>query len=361
MNSNVRQTLLPKATDLRLALITMSILLTACGQSSQSTANGTETPTLVPASQAAETSANMLPSSPISVEAIVNDTPPSFSEPGPCPFLSDETAIAAVSTPYEITRKRVSNGECVWNYNIGFEINVSIKPVADATPRARRTYNMDVPPVIGPQDGPGMDAVLFSDPTWNEASPRPYAFAFSLGDREVMITTVGTKTSLAQLRSAADEIAAKLPSAVLIEPQQREEVPAFNACNGWAREDMLGVFGLGDDTVGDGRPSASSTCLYEFFPASGGSVKAHISFFKCDESYADRWKNDGYTQLKGFASPALVRVKDESWGQDINMYAVTLPACIQIYSPQNRAPVSPSIQAGMEALLKNAMSRIVVE
>jgi hypothetical protein len=315
----------------------------------------------VPGPQTVDNSAKRLPDSPINIEAILKDTPASYLDPGPCPFLSDETAIAAVSTPYEITRKRVSNDACVWNYNIGFEINVRVKPLADATPRAQRTYNMDVPPVIGPQDGPGTDAVLFSDPTWDKSSPRPYAFAFSLGDREVMITTVGTKTSLSQLRSAADEIAAKLPSAASIEPQQRKEVPAFNACDAWSREDLLGVFGLGDDTVGDGRPSASYTCLYEFFPASGGAVKAHVGFSKCDASYADRWKREGYGQLTEFASPALVRVKDESWGQDINMYAVTPPVCIQIYSPENRAPVSPSIQSGMEALLKNAMSRIAVE
>jgi hypothetical protein len=148
-----------------------------------------------------------------------------------CPWLSDASANAAVDnvmTSEPMVRRSVTPDECKWNVNMGFSLSIRAVPLSEAADPSTVTYNMDSPPVLEAQDGPGNNAVAILDPTWNADKPRPFAFIFNADNRQFKITTTGVKTSIDQMRAVADEIARALPTTTPIVAASAE--PTLDPC-----------------------------------------------------------------------------------------------------------------------------------
>ncbi len=149
-----------------------------------------------------------------------------------CPWLSDASANAAVvnvMTSEPMERRVVKSDECKWNVNMGFAISIRSVPLAEAVSPSSVKYNMDNPPVLEPQDGPGSDAVALLDATWDADKPRPFAFVFNADNRQFKITTTGVKTSVDQLRAVADEVVGALATAAPI-VEVKDAEPTLDPC-----------------------------------------------------------------------------------------------------------------------------------
>ena len=207
----------------------LALTLTACGDSSTDTedTDSTQDATVVGSVQTAKLSTK-------SIKLAQAQAPlTSASQPLPlCPWLSDASANAAVDnvmTSEPLVRRAVTPDECKWNVNAGFALSIRSVPLAEAASPASVTYNMDVPPVLEPQSGPGNDAVVILDPTWDASKPRPFAFVFNADDRQFKITTTGVRTSVERLRAIADEIVHALTTtAPLAEAKDAE--PTLDPC-----------------------------------------------------------------------------------------------------------------------------------
>lgn len=128
-----------------------------------------------------------------------------------CPWLSDASAQAAVRSTLAgkpLQRRRVNESECYWNVNAGFALKIKRTPLSESGPLSAVRYNMDVDAVLEPLDGPGINAAVLKDPTWDEAKPRPFGLGFDLQQDRILITVTGMQTSTEQLRQVAEEIAA---------------------------------------------------------------------------------------------------------------------------------------------------------
>ena len=205
------------------------LMLTACGDSSPDADKATSAQD-VPAERSSITIE--LPVGPINLaNARMPFTDAAKSVPV-CPWLSDASANAAVDNVLSsepMVRRKVTASECNWNLNMGFSIRIQSVPVAEAASPDSITYNMDIPPVVEPQTGPGSDAAVLLDPTWDADNPRPFAFVFTAGNRQFTIKTTGVKTSADRLRAVADEIVGALPGAAVI-AEVKDEAPTLDPC-----------------------------------------------------------------------------------------------------------------------------------
>ncbi len=304
-----------------LVVLGTALLVAGCGegasakaQSGDASAAVAGSGTDVSAVAAGSVTETPLPTTPISFADAMGRTPPSIRETVPCPFLSDETALAAATSPYEIIRRSVSNEECVWNYNIGFAIKARVEPLAGSRPFAERQYNMDAKPILEPQASPGQNAVLLYDTAWEE--PRPFAFGFDLGDKRVFLNITGMRTSLAQLQPAAEEIAAKLPTAPRIEPQFREEVGAYDLCSTWVEAGLLSLFGLPEGTPVSITPSGTS-CIFEMRVPESPSrnvITLGLSVFEEAPNAFEFLKEKGWTEVPGYDHRVLSHNTTDEWG-----------------------------------------------
>jgi len=342
-------------------VVALGVLLAApvaCGGSNEATPAETNTLTSTQ-TQMPETAT--LATNMIDMDAALGRIPIEMIEIDPCPFLSDETAIAGVTTKFDFIRRSVANDECVWNYNIGFEINVRVSPLGDALPRADRTYNLEIPPVLQAQSGPGEDAVVFMDPTWDANAPRPYAFGFTLGDQDVMISTVGVQTSPSQLRSVANEIAARLPTAPVIEPQILQAKETYDPCQLWSASEVGAVFNIAPDAPNHQRAFGQTACIYGFNPVEGPGIDVQAGIFACEEDHIRVRTGQGFETHDGFGVPAVRKVSKEDWGTDISFEAKRPTYCINVVSLQNRDPIPASLEPGLETLMRNLLSRTPTE
>jgi len=149
-----------------------------------------------------------------------------------CPWLSDASANAAVDNVMSsepMVRRKVTASECTWNLNAGFSLRIQAVPLAEAVSPDSIMYNMDIPPVVESQTGPGNNASVLLDPTWDADNPRPFAFVFNIDNRQFTIRTTGVKTSAGRLRAVAEEIVAALPNAPVI-AEAHNEAASLNPC-----------------------------------------------------------------------------------------------------------------------------------
>ncbi|MHA6332816.1 hypothetical protein ACXYL9_03960 [Qipengyuania sp. CAU 1752] len=213
--------------------------------------------------------------------------------------------------------RTASNEECVWNRNIGFEIAVTVEPASSATPIAKRLYNLDNPPVIEPQSGPGRNAAVALDPTWKERDPRPYAFGFNLDDNYIFIRTTGVYTSVGQLRTAANEIAAKLPNAPAVSAAATTPAgPAFDVCGIWSEAALRDLFGVVEGGNVSSHASNAKTCIASIFPSSNAGNKVSLDFIFSEPTpneYEFR-KSKGWTPVELAGKQALLREKEDQFG-----------------------------------------------
>lgn len=306
----------------------------------------------------ATTASGALETSPISLSTALADTASGLSTDQTCPFLTTATAIDTVKTTQKLILREASNTQCIWNYNIGFEIRVTIEPAADAMPIEKRLYNLDNPPLVKPQSGPGAGAAIAYDTTWKERPPRPYAFGFALGSDYIFIRTTGVATSEEKLRRAADEIARMLPEAPTIASSGNpaSSPAAFQVCGIWSKEALKGIFGVEEGGSVSSHPSNSKTCIASIFPSRSAGNKISLDFIFSEptkDEYEFR-KSNGWIPVEIAAKRALLLEKEDQFG------FVT-----QYIAPMENGSFGltviskdPAMAAKARLLFENALSRI---
>lgn len=197
-----------------------------------------------------------LPSTPIDRALFLGLKKAEIAPVGPCPFLSDETALGTAKRSDKLVRRKVSNEECYWSQNLGFSVSVKVEPLADAKPLRDRAYNMDSPPIFDAQPGPGSNALILKDTVWDEEG-RPYAMGFEQDGKLVTIYVTGLSTEPARLIATANEVATKLPTAPTIEAQPGQP-ETFDVCAVWSEATMTAVAGIPVTAV-----KQSGTCTWK--------------------------------------------------------------------------------------------------
>ncbi len=296
----------------------LAALLSGCGDDSNPSATDASSaePSSTTSVQAPVAGPVTLTETRLKLADVLGKTPPTVKQPGPCPFLSESTAIATakVSSQRPLSRKRVSNDLCVWNYNSGFEVSVEVEPLETARPFSDVRYNMDSPPQLVEQDGPGSNATVLQDNTWGTA--RPYAFGFQLDQQSVLIRVTGLTTTPAQLRATADEVASTLPSAPTVEDSRYEEVPAFDQCTIWESESLRPLFAYtAQDSVSSRRRGKG--CAYQFYQqhGRGGRLEASTNFYAMTDASFEKLKQRDDTELvSGYDLPVVQRVSTDDFG-----------------------------------------------
>ncbi len=245
-----------------------------------------------------------------------------------CPWLSDASAKAAVDvvmTNQPMVRRKVTPDECMWNVNIGFALSVRSTPLANAGSPSAVHYNMDVPPVLASQDGPGSEAVAILDPTWDADKPRPFAFVFNADNRQFRILTTGVKTSVDRLRAVADEIAGALPSATPV-AEAKDAEPTLDPCV-YQEAAVLALFnGQAGDTLTPQAHLPTSSCKYQGY---AGNTRISLSIgFGGDPLDPPNNMDPEYALVDGFG--ADVYMKDVSraagFGSSGRAYQIARPS-----------------------------------
>ncbi len=105
---------------------------------------------------------------------------------------------------------------CSWkDASNGLSIQLTIEPTATAETddHSGRSYNIDVEPVVEPQDGPGTKAVLLIDTAFSDLlddDGLAYGYFFVEGEVTAFVETVGLDMGAENLRVLAEEVDARL-------------------------------------------------------------------------------------------------------------------------------------------------------
>ncbi len=325
------------------AICTLLLAVCACSENSNEAAQTNE--------------AVELGRAPISLETALSDqiVSPSMATDA-CPYLSDATAISTVRNSDDFQLRTASNSKCVWNRNIGFEIAVTVEAAASAKPIAQRLYNLDNPPIIAPQSGPGLNAAVALDPTWNERDPRPYAFGFNLDDRYVFIRTTGVRTSVEQLRKTADEIAAKLPSAPEVSGGVVAVPPAaFDVCGIWSEAALRDLFGVGEGGNLSRYSDDGKTCITSIYPSEDFRQKISLDFIFSAPTPSEY----EFRKSKGW-SPEELAGKSVLFKQDIDEFGEANQYMVMTDKGNFSLTIlskSKGMKEKAEQLFENALSR----
>ena len=132
----------------------------------------------------------------------------------------DETLAGVESTfggplDFQPSIQESPSAFCSWtDATSGLSLQLTLEPAAaaDVDDHGERAYNIDVEPVVEPQDGPGTKAVLLLDDAFADLGGDPFAYGyfFVLDDVTAFIETVGLEIGADNLRVLADEVAAHI-------------------------------------------------------------------------------------------------------------------------------------------------------
>ena len=289
--------------------------LAACGGSDNTAvepSGQTSAPETRSSNSPSEPAANItLPTTPIDRDALFGLTSETIVETAPCPFLSDATALAAADKTEKLIRREVSNEACRWSRNAGFSIDASVEPAATAKPLKDRAYNLDTPPVLKDQPGPGTGTAILYDTAWE--TERPYAIGLQQGDKLVTVFVTGLNTSPAQLTAAAEEIAATLPGAPTIEAQRREIVPAINFCDIWSDDTIAGLSGATPEDGLYSSPYGAAGCKWS--GGYGSTAKSvTLARYKQGDTNLARMLEKGGEDVSGLGDQAIILTRGPSDG-----------------------------------------------
>lgn len=197
-------------------------------------------------------------------------------------------------------RRRVTADECEWSVNAGFALKIQRMPLAEAPMLSEIQYNMDVPAVLEPFAGPGANATLIKDPTWNSANPRLFGMGFDLQTDRMLVTVIGLKTSEAQMRQLGHKLFGSVPGS-LVEPvaELPKQGPTLDPCV----FDPATLTSLMGGTAGErmtARPSTSgSVCEYRGTLRQGLYRVTLALQFSADPLNEERIRFDDYQPAKG--------------------------------------------------------------
>lgn len=160
-------------------------------------------------------------------EESANADPPGGGPGSACATLDPEYLTKAMTgqkttfgTDFKFAEPlNTTNDEfCQWKeMNTGMSLELTLLPTAetDTTDHSQRMYNLDSPPVAVPQDGPGTDAVLLTDTTFESEDLEAFAFGFFFvqGDMTAYVKSVGLSITPEFLRVIAEEVSRRLLAA----------------------------------------------------------------------------------------------------------------------------------------------------
>ena len=279
-----------------ISIYVLALILAGCGSENPAPKSGSSD--ISNSSKTAKAKSSLKPASASSLNQTPISTPDALglnkfmAEPGPCPFLDDETIIASVKSNFEFTRREVSNTNCRWAYNAGFSMEVTIENLVEAKPISDRNYNVGVNSVMAPQDGPGTNAAILNDTAWDK--PLPYAYSFEKDGKLVFIKYTGVHTRVDKMREVAEEVANRMTNAKPIEHERREETSPFKPCETWTTLEILSAFGFADDsTVRSSAGSGLTSCQWKIRETDTPEERMlSISFVKTE--------GDNPLKLKGY-------------------------------------------------------------
>jgi len=289
----------------------------------------------------------------INYQAALGRVPTVVTVPGPCPFLSDDAAKAAVKTSYELERKQVSNSGCRWSYNAGFSIEVTVAAIDKAIPIEQRRYNLGVDTKLEPQTGPGTNATLVSDTAFGK--PVPFGYGFELNNDAIFIHVTGMQTDNNRLRATADEIANLLPSAPVIQPQRISESVTFEPCSIWQDQAIGNVLQLAKDNPINSHASGNS-CIYKAFGVDGGnSTTLTVRIGELDAKYYAKAIEQGQEDVKGFEFPVSASIEESDFGTHTKIVGYVDGGAIEIFVLDQSKAEHKDVT---KLLLQNLASRI---
>ena len=277
-----------------------------------------------------------------------------MKEVEPCPFVSDESIKASVRSDFEIIRREVSNTLCRWSYNAGFSIIVTIEETATAKPISERKYNLDVNPMLLPQDDPGSNAFVLSDTAWDK--PLPYAFTFEKDNKLIFIRYTGFKTNPEIMRPVADEIAQRMLNAPIIEHQLREEVLTFKACDVWTDQDIKIAFDTKNNASIAPGANGRSTCSWTLYE-DGVSSKRTVAFKlqKVSPGTKAEYEYDSYKPISSNGETYYLRKSESTSGLYVHLVSPVANGYFSVtVSDSEGEPTNIAMK-----LLKNLQDRIV--
>jgi len=312
-----------------IAACILATTLSGCGSDS-TTNDGQDLPTQSSGSESTVDKKSIaLSLAAIDLDAALGRVPPVVTEPGPCPFLSDETAKSTAKTSYELVRREVSNSKCRWSYNAGFSIVVTVEPINKSVPIEQRRYNLDVKTELKAQTGPGTNANLVSDTAWGK--PIPFGYGFEHNENAIFIRITGMKTDQERLRTTADEIARLLPNAPVIEPQSRTQSVTFEPCSVWQNEATQHALGLANDNPLSSQPSGNS-CIYKAYgDGNGNALTLTVRFSELDVKYYAKAIDRGEEDVKGFDFPATSSIEESGFGTYTKLVGYVDGGAIEIF------------------------------
>ncbi len=219
----------------RMAIATL-LLVAACGGGDGGGDDGLAAPagTVVDAvgdtSPGADGSLGAGESPPDPTDATAATTAPADAGTGPAPVadacaLLDETFLnetfagqtGMFGEPFEFREGGSSTDGLVCEWDDG-STGLSLRLIAEDAGTAEtddhssRPYNIDVEPVVEPQDGPGEKAVLLVDKAFDDLGSDgfPYGYFFVQDGVAVYVKTVGLDVGAEGLRRLADEASTRL-------------------------------------------------------------------------------------------------------------------------------------------------------
>lgn len=337
--------------------------MTACGgesspagpanQADQSAQQGSQSASSANEAPSSPTTNAALSTAPLNRQALLGDISETIVETAPCPFLSDSTAIATAETNYELIRREVSNEECRWSKNAGFSVRVSVAPVATATPLKDRAYNIDTPPVLKAQPGPGTNAVILYDTAWDKELP--YAMGFQQSDKLVEIFVTGLETDPARLTATAQEVAAKLPTAPTIEHQYREIKPALDYCTIWSTESLGALVGTAADESLRNAVYGKAGCKWDV--GYGSDAKSvSLARYKQGDTKLDKILEMGGQTVANFGDRSVILTRPATDG-----YAGDTAIWVEVGDQQLNLTVTGTIKDHdkvAKTLMENLLARI---
>ncbi|MFT5776016.1 hypothetical protein [Hyphomonas sp.] len=339
------------------------LALAACGNSDTPKNSADQPPALPQQGEPANTPARggatepgssaALPTTPLDRDALFGLVSDTIIDTAPCPFLSDTTAVATADTDYELIRREVSNEECRWSKNEGFSVIVSVDPAATGTPLKDRAYNLDTPPVVKGQPGPGDAAVILYDTAWE--TERPFAMGFEQRDKLVTVFVTGLETDPARLTATAEEVAAKLPMAPTIDSQRREIKPALKFCDIWSDENIGSLMGVTPDDGLSSSAYGKAGCKWR--GGYGASEKSMtLARYEQGDTSLDRMLEIGGKALSDLGDRSVILTRGPSDG-----YAGDTSIWVDVGDHQFNLTLSgtvPDHAAVAENLVRNLFSRI---
>jgi hypothetical protein len=342
--------------DIQMRLIIISaafLLLTACGSEQSDSSNVDSSDSQSFSGSSSKSLPPALTNTPISFSEALGETS-KIIEVEPCPFISDETIKASVRTEFEIIRRAVSNTQCRWSYNAGFAIEVTIEDILTAKPVSERGYNIDVATVKEPQDGPGTNALVLNDTAWDK--PIPFAYSFEKDEKLVFIRYTGFKTNPEIMRPAANEVAARMSNAPIVDAQNRHATQPFKACDVWADQDIKLAFGAGEAAVIAPGANGLSTCAWTLYE-DGASSKRTVSYKiqKSEPGKKAEYEYDSYAQYSAHGETHYLRKDESDFG--VFVHVITPRPQGFVWVTVSDSENDPSTVA--KALHKNLLDRMI--